>query len=58
MFPKPIEKQPRAAQITYQAMLPVALAAVAWPSAGGRLVLGQTRCGFYQCELLGHAVEL
>ena len=25
MFPKPIEKQPRAAQISYQAMLPVAL---------------------------------
>ncbi len=25
MFPKPIEKQPRAAQITYQAMLPIAL---------------------------------
>lgn len=25
MFPKPIEKQPRAAQITYQAMLPLAL---------------------------------
>lgn len=25
MFPKPIEKQPRAAQISYQAMLPIAL---------------------------------
>jgi hypothetical protein len=57
MFPTPIQKRSRAAQISYQTLLPLALIMWLLPLIAVMLFLHPPARGFQRRKLLGRAVE-